>query len=1057
VYRDELLGSDFNGNIFVAEPANNLVHRRVLSPSGVTFAGVRAQGESDVEFLAATDSWFRPVQIRTGPDGCLWVVDMHRSVIEHKVWIPAEELEPLDIFAGQKEGRIYRVRPKDTPARPTERLDQLDDDPLAAAIDSPNGPQRDLAQQLLVQRQAHAAAAKLKDLAKSSKRAATRLQAICALEGIGELDAATLQTALSDQHPGVRRHAIRLSEPFFAKSPEIVTSVLSLTEDSDPQVQMQLAYSLGEMPDPRAAEALARMAWTHRQNRDVQAAVWSSVSAKNVQPIVAELLRHAKTEPLPAALLETVVKMSVKLGGPNGATALAADVADASQGGKPATWRLEAAAALVQQCRDVGISKADFKAILEKLSPLRSVAQSTLESDEGNEAKLLSAVRLLAASGNTEQILPALDRLLGPQSSATVQQSVVRMAATVEAPSAGKAILDAWKGFTPPTRAVAFDALLGRDDLIAALLGALEAGQVHLADLNALQRERLLKNRNEKIRERAAAALASAVDANRDKLVKQYLAAPAGEPTAERGRKVFTKACSGCHQLEGAGHAVGPDLAALTSRTRQALTESILDPNRAVDARYQLYTALSADGLSHAGILAEETSTSVTLVEQEGKSYTLLRADLEALENSGRSLMPEGLEKDVSPSDLLDLIAYLTTQEPAPKKLAGNSPRTVTPDYDGAIWLLASNSRIYGGDITFETPFKNIGYWHGQHDYAAWEVKAPQSQEYEVFIHLACPPGDAGSKAVLEGGSPTLPLTVPSTGGYDRYQVIHVGRTSLAEGVCRLSLRPDGPLATENLMDLRGVYLAPVGKSTERAEHGDAPADGDDAATHIAKLLDGLAVGAKGEYERIPAIWEQAIAAGKRNELSELIRVLDLCLPAENDRLADWQAVVIGGGLINGVSQAGVWPRERFSQLLEDRPQLAKRWRNAIDRASEMADNLSTPAGTRYDALRMLGVLDFKQSGEKLLGYLGPKNHQELQMGAVSALGDIDSTASTAALIDAYPKLHRHNRPIAIKALLRSPERSMSLRAAIEGGRIPREDITEAQASGVKPSTSSSK
>jgi putative heme-binding domain-containing protein len=1047
VYRDELLGGDFNGNIFVAEPANNLVHRLVVSPSGTTFAGVRAKGEADVEFLAATDLWFRPVQIRTGPDGCVWVVDMHRSVIEHKVWIPAEELEPLDIFAGHNEGRIYRVRPQNTLARPIERLDQLDDEHLAAALDSPNGPQRDLAQQLLVQRQAHAAAPKLKDLAKSSKRGATRLQAMCALEGIGELDAATLQTTLADQHPGVRRHAIRLSEPYFAKSPEIVNSVLRLTEDSDPQIQVQVAYSLGELDNPQAAKALAKMAWAHRQDKDVQAAVWSSVSDKNVQPIVVDLISCAKAEPLPATLLGTVVRMSVKLGGADGINALAAELTNADEAGKAATWRLEAAAELVKQCRDAGVASAGFKALLEKLAPLVSVAKATLESDEKSETRLLPAMRLLAASGSAEQMLPALDRLLAPQTSAAVQQAVVKMAATLEGPAAAKAILGAWKAFTPPTRAVAFDIMLGRHDLTAALMDAVEAGQVRLADLSALQRERLLKHRNEMIRHRAVAALASAIDANRDKLVKQYLAAPAGEPTAERGRKIFTKVCSGCHQLEGAGHVVGPDLAALTSRTRQALTESILDPNRAVDARYQMYTALSVDGLSHAGILAEETSTSVTLVEQEGKSYTLLRADLEVLENSGRSLMPEGLEKDVSPSDMLDLIAYLTTQESPPKQLAGNSPRAASPDYDGAIWLLASNSQIYGGDVTFETPFKNIGYWHGQHDYVAWEVKTPESQDYEVFVHLACAPGDAGSKAVLEGGSPPLSLTVPSTGGYDRYQVIHAGRTSLAEGLCRLSLRPDGPLSTGNLMDLRGVYLSPVGKPTERAEHGDAPADGDDAATHIAKLLDGLAVGTKAEYERIPAIWEQAIAAGKRNEPGELIRVLELCLPAEDGRLADWQAVVIGGGLINGVSQAGAWPRQRFSQLLEDRPQLTKRWQNAIDRALAMADDPATPAGTRYDALRMLGVLDFKRAGGQLIRYVGTGSNQELEMGAVSALGDIDSPASTRALIDAYPKLHANHRRTAIKTLLRSNERTKALQTAIQEGRIPREDIGEEQAS----------
>jgi hypothetical protein len=173
--------------------------------------------------------------------------------------------------------------------------------------------------------------------------------------------------------------------------------------------------------------------------------------------------------------------------------------------------------------------------------------------------------------------------------------------------------------------------------------------------------------------------------------------------------------------------------------------------------------------------------------------------------------------------------------------------------------------------------------------------------------------------------------------------------------------------------------------------------------------------------------------------------------------LADWQAVVIGGGLINGVSQSGAWPRERFSELLEDRPHLAKRWRSAIERAQTMADDASTPAGTRYDALRMRGVLDFKQSGERLLGYLGPQSHPELEMGAVSALGDIDSTESTRALIDSYPKLHRHNQPIAVKALLRTPERCAALRAAMEAGHIPSDGVSQEQAALIRNSAAVAK
>ena len=116
IYRDTLLGPAYAGNAFICEPVHNLVHREVLSSDGVTFAGHRAAEERTSEFLASTDNWFRPVQVRTGPDGALWVVDMYRYVIEHPRWISPERLAELDVRGGADKGLIYRVfRASDPP------------------------------------------------------------------------------------------------------------------------------------------------------------------------------------------------------------------------------------------------------------------------------------------------------------------------------------------------------------------------------------------------------------------------------------------------------------------------------------------------------------------------------------------------------------------------------------------------------------------------------------------------------------------------------------------------------------------------------------------------------------------------------------------------------------------------------------------------------------------------------------------------------------------------------------------------------------------------------
>src|SRR5262249_25019020 len=144
-----------------------------------------------------------------------------------------------------------------------------------------------------------------------------------------------------------------------------------------------------------------------------------------------------------------------------------------------------------------------------------------------------------------------------------------------------------------------------------------------------------------------------------------------------RGKDVFAKRCSVCHRLEGVGHEVGPDLAALANKSAAYLLQEILDPNRNVDSRYLEYVAQTKAGRTFNGLLAAETATSITLRGQEGKEQVLLRTDLEELSSNGKSLMPEGLEKDVGKPDMADLIAYLVGPGSPPKRFPGNNPTAV--------------------------------------------------------------------------------------------------------------------------------------------------------------------------------------------------------------------------------------------------------------------------------------------------------------------------------------------------------------------------------------------
>ncbi|HEX3599694.1 MAG TPA: neutral/alkaline non-lysosomal ceramidase N-terminal domain-containing protein, partial [Lacipirellulaceae bacterium] len=278
IYRDELLGSQFAGNSFTCEPVNQMVHRMVLKPKGATFVGERASDEADSEFLTSTDSWFRPVQARTGPDGALWVVDMYRYVIEHSRWIPKKTLDELDLHAGSNMGRIYRVLPKDAKAKSLPRLDKLSTAELAAAMDSPNGTLRDMIQLMLTWHNDESAIEPLVKIAENSSRPAARLQAICTLDLLGHLSDKQITKALRDPHPGVRRQAIRLAEARLKSSYSLTAAIEKLVNDRDPSVALQLACSLGETDDPSKVVTLAKVAQEYPSDAYITAGVMSSVN-----------------------------------------------------------------------------------------------------------------------------------------------------------------------------------------------------------------------------------------------------------------------------------------------------------------------------------------------------------------------------------------------------------------------------------------------------------------------------------------------------------------------------------------------------------------------------------------------------------------------------------------------------------------------------------------------------------------------------------------------------------------------------------------------------------
>jgi putative membrane-bound dehydrogenase-like protein len=814
-YRDDLFEPALRRALFTCEPVHNLVHRMDLVPDGPTFTGRRAVDEPRSEFLSSADNWFRPVMARTGPDGCLYVVDMYRAVIEHPEWIPKEIQAQLDLRAGHDMGRIYRVSRIGVDRRPIPNLAKLDTAALVASLDTPNGWQRDMAHMLLVWTKDEKAVEPLEKMVHESKNPLARLHALAALDGMNALKPEVLRAALADEHPGVLAQAVRLCESRFAADPELGPAMLKLV--NKPEVALPLAGALGGWDDPRAGAAIGTILKAHGENEYVAATALSSLTPKNFAA-VADATMSDPTHPPLATVVERLLAFAVAKTDETTLGKMLAGVAPKE--GPFTTGHFHQLASLLDALERQKKSLADLaktdnpalKAAVEKLGPAFAQARSKATDAKARPADRVAAVTVLGRNPAE----PANDRavlvdLLGPQSPGEVQAAAVAGLARTAAADTPAVLLKGWKGYSPSVRAAVLSALLARTTWVPAVLTAIEKKEVLPAEVDAAARQQLLTHKIAAVRETASKLLAGGIDADRAKVIATYKPALTKQGDRERGKQVFTKTCSACHKVGDIGKGLGPDLAALSDKSAEYLLVNILDPNRAVEARYLAYTANTTDGRSRVGFLSAETATSITLVSTDGQEHTILRTDLESLVGSGKSVMPEGLEKDVSIDQMADLLAFLRSALPAPKpkEFAGNKPERIAAAEDGSLTLRATAAEIYGTTLVFEPQYRNLGWWSNADDRAVWTIAVSAAGKYEVWIDWACPKEEAGKLFTIEAGGESLSGRVGTTAGWEEYRQAKVGEIALEPGDTRLTVRASLPFKGI-LMDLRTLKLLPI-------------------------------------------------------------------------------------------------------------------------------------------------------------------------------------------------------------------------------------------------------
>lgn len=673
IYRGNQLGPCYAGGAFICESLTNLVTRRVLEPSGPAFIGRRAENERDREFLASTDSWFHPVNLANGPDGALYVVDFYREFVEHPIYVADEQIRnATDWRHGAERGRIWRIRKKGSAARQcqTRQHSRANANELVALLEHPVGWQRDSAQRLLVERQDANAVVPLQDLAMRSKSPLARLHALWTLEGLKALNETTLLTAIGDAHPGVRRHAVQLAESRIQASAKVADAVLALVNDADLSVRFQVTLTLGLTTIPQSPEAISALVDQANDPWTTFAALCASDRA--AWPVLRQLLqRHEWNESVDVEQARFLEQMAMKLT----TQPVASDIDDCL------TWLASAPRSANSSARIAVLAGLSKELTGEQAERLLGVSTSpALQAEAAPSTRGIPALLRLAGRAATQveldfqlrlQAIELLARFRTPVAESillellqaphpsTVQAAAARSLAEWGDADCCRSVYRRWPQLGVAAREETIASALRTSAATTALLDAIDDETVLTSELPVAARIALAEVQDVALKQMVERLLTDTALVDRAAVVARYREAAQMSGDARLGAMHVQKHCLTCHSVLGVGGRVGPDLSSVGSRNSELLLVDILDPSRNVSADFLNYFVHTQQGKTFTGLIVAESADAITLLSANGERETIARRSIEELRSTGKSIMPDGIEEELSPQQLADVLAFL--------------------------------------------------------------------------------------------------------------------------------------------------------------------------------------------------------------------------------------------------------------------------------------------------------------------------------------------------------------------------------------------------------------
>ncbi len=691
--------AEYNGDYFCTEPTINIVHHARLTPEGSSYTFHKLPGREETEFIRSKDMWWRPIEVRVGPEGGVYIGDFYNQAVIHNDTRGPDHNKVNAAVRPDRDhyfGRIWRIDHKQARKLAVPNLSASPGE-AEAALRHPNRAVRMSALRLLSEgaQASKAGALKAVEAAKALAADASAENRITALwlgfhghragadAGAG---AAWLAAFVSDKDAGVRRN-VALAIEAGAQAPAVGGGVSvpadrgleALLGDSDPQVRLAALRALAA-EGLSEASAKALVAAFPKLEDDFQRSAAIAAAAGSPSRVLSLALDVAE----PAAVAPLVGALTQALTDPAEVSKLVVSLA-----GKPASTDglkrsiLESLARTVESAPAMSVELGEaFTKLLnggaaaaalplavnwDKAGVLKPVTAGLVDAlfkrlREGAENDRLAAGEtLLGLRGANAEALPAVAKLLADAGlSAGAKVRLIGLLAETGDRAVGQALVAVFGSLDAGGQLAAFEAFLKRGEWTVALLEAAAAKRVEIAKLGPANLNRLRRHPDPAVSNRAEKVLE---DLNPQRAtMNEKIAKLAPEVEGEggdpaKGKALFATTCAICHVFDGHGKEIGPGLTGMGAHGAAELLTAIVDPNREVEPSYVTWNFELKNGQFVAGVIARENPAAVILRNLTGEQE-LKTADIKARVNTGVSLMPEGFDV-LGGAQLRDLIAYM--------------------------------------------------------------------------------------------------------------------------------------------------------------------------------------------------------------------------------------------------------------------------------------------------------------------------------------------------------------------------------------------------------------